>query len=73
MLSTSYGEGTPTGAEDDVRQRLAVDEMRFFLPRDPDTLDAVIEAIYDVHSYYESINVYKTEVIRHHRYDRSTA
>ncbi len=56
-------EGTPTGAEDDVRQRPAVDEMRFFLPRDPDTLDAVIEAIYDVHSYYEPV-ITVTEVLR---------
>ena len=47
--------GTPTGAEQDVRQRPDVDEMRLFLPRDTDALTRVIEAIYAVHSYYEPI------------------
>ena len=48
-------EGTPTGAEDDTRKRPGVDEMRFFLPRDETVLRQVIEAIYEVHSYYEPV------------------
>lgn len=50
-------EGTPTGAEDDIRKRPGVDEMRIFLPRDPAVLDAVTEAIYAVHGYYEPVIV----------------
>ena len=56
-------EGTPTGAEKDTRHRPDVDEMRFFLPQDPDTLRAVIEAIYAVHSYYEPV-ITVSEVLR---------
>jgi len=56
-------EGTPTGAEDATRHRPDVDEMRFFLPRDPDLLTAVIEAIYQVHSYYEPV-ITVTDVLR---------
>lgn len=56
-------EGTPTGAEEDTRRRPDVDEMRFFVPRDPDLLNAVIEAIYAVHSYYEPV-ITVTEVLR---------
>ena len=56
-------EGTPTGAEENVRQRPGVDEMRFFLPRDTNTLREVIEAIYEVHSYYEPV-ITVTEVLR---------
>ncbi|QFT79050.1 hypothetical protein FIU89_00395 [Roseovarius sp. THAF27] len=56
-------EGTPTGAEDDTRHRPGVDEMRFFLPRDPAMLTAVIEAIYAVHSYYEPV-ITVTDVLR---------
>lgn len=41
-----------TGA-DDPRQRPGVNQMRFFIRRDPDLLARVIEAIYEVHSYYE--------------------
>ncbi|MEO9896527.1 MAG: hypothetical protein ABJD13_07640 [Paracoccaceae bacterium] len=48
-------EGTPTGAEDDIRKRPNVDELRFFIPRDTGILDQVIEAIYVVHSYYEPV------------------
>ncbi len=48
-------EGTPTGAEDDIRKRPGVDEMRIFLPRDTSILDAVIESIYEVHPYYEPV------------------
>ena len=35
-------EGTPTGAEDEVRKRPGVDEMRFFLPRDAALLLSLI-------------------------------
>ena len=56
-------EGTPTGAEDDIRKRPGVDEMRFFLPRDETLLTRVIEAIYEVHSYYEPV-ITVTEVLR---------
>ena len=56
-------EGTPTGPEDDTRRRPSVDEMRFYLPRDPDLLTRVIEAIYEVHSYYEPV-ITVTEVLR---------
>jgi len=48
-------EGTPTGAEDAVRHRPDVGEMRFFVPRDTDSLNQIIEAIYEVHSYYEPV------------------
>lgn len=48
-------EGTPTGAEDEVRHRPNVDEVRFFIPRDTAVLDQVIEAIYEVSSYYEPV------------------
>lgn len=56
-------EGTPTGAEEETRQRPGVDEMRFFLPRDEAMLRGVIEAIYEVHSYYEPV-ITITEVLR---------
>jgi hypothetical protein len=56
-------EGTPTGAEDELRRRPGVDEMRFFLPRDESVLDAVIEAIYEVRSYYEPVIIVQ-EVLR---------
>ena len=56
-------EGTPTGAEEEVRKRPEVDEMRFFIQRDPTLLNAVIEAIYKVHSYYEPV-ITVTEVLR---------
>lgn len=55
--------GTPTGAEEDIRHRPGVDEMRFFIPRDEDTLRAVIEAVYEVHSYYEPV-ITVTETLR---------
>lgn len=58
-------EGTPTGAEDDTRQRPGVDEMRLFLERDADLLSKVVEAIYEVHSYYEPVIVV-SEVLRSH-------
>ena len=48
-------EGTPTGAETETRKRPDVEEMRFFIPRDEALLNNVIEAIYEVHSYYEPV------------------
>lgn len=56
-------EGTPTGAEEATRRRPNVDEMRFFIPRDEAVLNAVIEAVYAVHSYYEPV-IAVTEVLR---------
>ncbi|WP_371228273.1 hypothetical protein [Roseovarius sp. 2305UL8-3] len=56
-------EGTPTGAEDHTRKRPGVDEMRFFIPRDEATLRGIIEAIYEVHSYYEPV-ITVTDVLR---------
>jgi len=55
--------GTPTGAEEAVRRRPGVDEVRLFLPRDPALLDRVVEAIYAVHSYYEPV-ILVQEVLR---------
>ena len=56
-------EGTPTGAEDDTRKRRDVDEMRFCIPRDVRLLNAVVEAVYEVHSYYEPV-ITVTDVLR---------
>lgn len=56
-------QGTPTGAEDDTRHRPCVDEMRFFLPRDPAMLTAVIEAIHAAHNSDEPL-ITATEVLR---------
>ena len=56
-------EGTPTGAEEEVRKRPGVDEVRFFIPRDRAGGAKVIEAIYEVHSYYEPV-ITVQEVLR---------
>ena len=56
-------EGTPTGAEDALRRRPDVDQMTVFLPRDEAVLTAVIEAIYETHSYYEPV-ITLQEVLR---------
>lgn len=56
------GKETPTGA-DDPRQRPGVDEMRFFIPRDTDLLNELIEAIYEISSYYEQ-PIIVTDVLR---------
>lgn len=48
-------EGAPTGVEEGVRQRPDVDEMRFYIPREPILLTAVVQAIYAVHSYYDPV------------------
>lgn len=55
-------EAAPTGA-DDPRQRPGVDQMRMFIPRDMAVLGRMIEAIYEVHSYYEP-PITVTEVLR---------
>ena len=55
-------EAAPIGA-DDPRQRPGVDQMRFFVPRESDMLNGVIEAIYTSHSYYEP-PITVTEVLR---------
>ncbi len=53
---------SPTGT-DDPRQRPGVNRMLFFTFRDSELLAKIIEAIYEVHSYYEPpISV--TEVLR---------
>ncbi len=56
-------EGTPTGAEEEIRKRPGVDEMSFFIPQDKALLEKVIEAIYAVHSYYEPV-IYLRDVLR---------
>ncbi len=56
-------EGTPTGAEQEVRKRPGVDEVRLMIPRDPLALERVIEAFYAVHSYYEPVIIVQ-EVLR---------
>lgn len=43
---------SPTGA-DGPRQRPGLNQMRFFITQDTNILDGVIEAIYEVHSYYK--------------------
>ncbi len=56
-------EGTPTGAEAEMRRRPGVDEMSFFIARNQVLLERIIEAIYAVHSYYEPV-VFVREVLR---------
>jgi len=56
-------EGTPTGAEDDVRKRPDVDQLSVVIPRDQAVAAKVVEAIYEVHSYYEPV-IYIQEVLR---------
>lgn len=56
-------DGTPTGAEDAVRKRPNVDEVRLVIPRDQEIASKVIEAIYEVHSYYEPV-IYVQELLR---------
>ena len=46
-------QGTPTGAEEEVRKRPGVNQMHIVIPQNKDELDKVIEAIFAVHSYYE--------------------
>ena len=46
-------EGTPTGAEEDTRKRPGVTEMAVMIPPDENQLKAIIDVIYQNHSYYE--------------------
>ena len=45
--------GTPTGAETGTRKRPGVVEMSISIPTDQAQLEAIIEVIYQNHSYYE--------------------
>ena len=56
-------EGAPSGAREHTRKRPNVDEMRFYIPRDTGMLNAVIEAVYEVHSYREPV-ITVTDVLR---------
>ena len=56
-------EGTPTGAEQGIRHRPNVDDMRICIPRDTQLLKDVIQAIYQSHSYYEPV-IIVTEALR---------
>lgn len=46
-------DGAAAGAESDVRLRPGVTEISFEIPHDHALLEAVIEKIYEVHSYQE--------------------
>ncbi len=46
-------EGTPTGVEHETRKRPGVTEMALTIPPDEDQLKAIIDIIYQNHSYYE--------------------
>lgn len=46
-------EGTPTGSEEETRKRPGVQQMYVVIPQNEELLTTVIEAIYQVHSYYE--------------------
>ena len=46
-------EGTPTGAEEETRKRPGIVEMSFSIPTDQAPLEAIIDVIYQFHSYYE--------------------
>ena len=46
-------EGTPTGAESETRKRPGIVEMSMLIPPDQAQLEAIIEVIYENHSYYE--------------------
>ncbi len=46
-------EGTPTGSEQETRKRPGVTEMALMIPPDEDQLKAIIDIIYQNHSYYE--------------------
>jgi len=56
-------EGTPTGAEDEVRKRPDVDLLSVVIPRDQVMASKVVEAIYEVHCYYEPV-IYIQEILR---------
>ena len=46
-------EGTPTGAEEDTRKRPGIVEMSLLIPPEQGQLEAIIDVIYQYHSYYE--------------------
>jgi hypothetical protein len=46
-------EGAAAGPETEVRKRPGVVEVSFRLPKDPDLLARIVEAIFQVHSYQE--------------------
>ena len=46
-------EGTPTGSEDDTRKRPDIVDMSICLAPEESTLRAVVDTIYQFHSYYE--------------------
>ena len=46
-------QGAPTGAESETRKRPGIVEMWVAIPPDEVQLDAIVEAIYLFHSYYE--------------------
>ncbi len=56
-------EGTPTGAEENIRKRPDVDEMSILIERDESLLKRIVDGIYQVHSYYEPVIVI-SEVLR---------
>ena len=47
--------GAAAGAETDLRERPGVTEISFELPDDPMLVSAVVEAIFQVHSYQEPV------------------
>lgn len=47
--------GAVAGAEVDLRERPGVTEISFELPDDPVLIDAVVEVIFQVHSYQEPV------------------
>ena len=55
--------GTPTGAEEEVRKRPGVAQITVLIERNQQKLHQVIEAIYEVHSYYEPVIVVR-EILR---------
>ena len=46
-------EGTPTGAESETRKRPGIVEMALLIPPQQAQLEAILEVIYEYHSYYE--------------------
>jgi len=46
-------EGAAAGVETEIRMRPGVSEINFEIPHDRSLLEAVIEKIYEVHSYQE--------------------
>ena len=46
-------EGAVAGPETELRKRPGIVEVSFQLPRDPDLLAQIVEAIFQVHSYQE--------------------